>query len=217
MISHKHSHSDSLLKHKLNNAEALAFMLGGKSTFTLKSLKTGKHFTYKVFNSKVFSNGSAVQNPDFKFVHLMTGSDNQISYTYMGFIKKQNSNWVFILDKGNKEKNRLAKLNENTPGVIAFNFVWDNLMIGREMPLLEFWSSGSCAVCGRLLTNEKSVELAMGPVCGPRNKKLMEELNAKINERKMQAVNKIVVQTQKKNPIQTKLFTTTEMNSKHKN
>ena len=217
MINHTHSKSDSLLKHKLNNADALAFMLGGKATFTLKSLQTGKHFTYKVFNSSKFANGVKTSNPFFKFVHLMTGSDNERSYTYTGYIRATGESWSFDIDKGNVEKGRKAKVTEQTLGVIALNFVFNNLLIGKEMPFLEFWSSGACSGCGRLLTNEKSLELSMGPVCLPRHKKLLKALEASIQARKMEAVRKIVLKTQQKQPIQTRLFTTTEMNSKHKN
>jgi hypothetical protein len=212
MINHKHVPSDSLLKHKLDKTNALAFMLGGKATFTLKSLKTGDHFTYKIFNSTKWEGMKKVSDPDFKFVHLMTGKDNTRSYTYAGFIKRQGRGWVFVVDKGNTAKGRKALVTENTPGIVAFKFVWENFNMGVELPLLEFWSAGTCAGCGRMLTNEKSIELSMGPVCGSRHKALMAELNERIAERRTQAIQKIVVA--KQNTTQPLLFTTETMKLK---
>lgn len=199
-MNHKYISSDSLLKHKLDNANALAFMLGGKATFTLKSLKTDVHFTFKVYNSTKVENFKKVSNPDFKFVHLMTGKDNTRSYTYMGFIKKYKGSWVFVLDKGNVEKRRKPKVDNDTPGVIAFTYVWEKLLNGIQMPMLEFWSAGTCSGCGRLLTNEKSIELSMGPVCGNRHKKLMEELNERILQRRNEGLQKIAEAKTKQRP-----------------
>ena len=56
-----------------------SFVLAGNATFTVKSLATGKHFTFKV------------QKPDENtpaFVKVLTGDDNENDFSVLGTIFK---------------------------------------------------------------------------------------------------------------------------------
>jgi hypothetical protein len=190
---------DNLQTHKLDNADALAFILGGNSTFTLKSLQSGNHFTYKVNDSKRRDKytGKNERYPFLKFINVRIGA----SYVYMGTIQFRNGDWFFILDQGRKAGNgkpeRRAEVLATQKEVVAFTFVWERLWEGRTMPMLEFWAAAQCCRCGRKLTDEKSIEVAMGPVCGGKHKQMMIELEQRIAQRKQIAIQQIEQNKQK--------------------
>jgi len=58
------------------------FFFGDSATFTVESLKSGEHKTFKIREGK--------PNPLYLapawFVSLLTGSDNENSYTYIGMV-----------------------------------------------------------------------------------------------------------------------------------
>ncbi len=136
-------------KNVTDAATAKQFVLAGNATFTLASKKTGKRFTFKVQKSK--DNG---HTPVAWFVKTLYGSDNTSDYAYVGMIKN---------DKfGLTQK---SKYTLESPQVLAFDFVWSNLVKGQINPNTEFWHEGHCGRCGRLLTVPHSIETGIGPEC----------------------------------------------------
>jgi hypothetical protein len=133
---------------KIADVEAIrAFVLGGKATFTLRSLKTGTRFTYRV---RISDDGAVA------FVSLLTGADNEASYSYFGNIRPRNLTYWH----GKK-----AKVSDSAPGAQAFAWFWSQLQRRQPMPELEFWHSGACARCGRRLTVPSSIASGFGPEC----------------------------------------------------
>ena len=143
---------------KLKNEDALAFILGGRARFTLKSLQTNVDFSFQIVNQKVLKNNKRVQNPDLKFVSLFIGSNQSVkgrAYAYFGYIVRRNWGWQYVFSPK-------AKMPENNLGVRAFKFVFNNLLTGRKMPTLEVWHEGICACCGKTLKLSESIEMGWG-------------------------------------------------------
>jgi len=131
--------------------DILAFVLGGNAVFTLVSRKTNNRYTYRV-RAATRKNAN-----DFYFVDRLVGDDNTSDYAYFGVLYRSVSgSWVF----------RNKKLTDDSPIARALEWLFAGLDLGADLPgAVEFWTSGHCSRCGRLLTVPESIELGMGPVC----------------------------------------------------
>jgi hypothetical protein len=137
--------------HLIPQKEALDFILAGRATFTFKSTKTGKWYTYKAEYDKLFG-------VEMIKVKLLTGSDNINSFTYMCRILKNNCS-------PDLEYTKNSRISKTSPAFIGFSYVFYNLLVGREMPSLEIWHEGKCCRCGRKLTVPESISSGIGPEC----------------------------------------------------
>lgn len=137
--------------------QALDFILAGKATFTAKSLKTGKHFTFKVEVPKDKADKKDTGSPIY-FVSVMTGPDNVSSYTYLGCIKANGNTKTYT----HSPKSRINAAAESAQ---AFAFIFGFLTAGKTCSALELWHEGRCCRCGRKLTTPESVQLGIGPEC----------------------------------------------------
>lgn len=129
-------------------AVALQFLLAGRARFTFVSEKTGTRFTFRVTQRDA-------QSPHF--VSVLTGSDNESAYTYLGTIFEGK---VFRAT----QKSTLR----NAPSFKAFEWAWGYLARGEMPPSMELWHEGRCGKCGRALTVPESIESGLGPVCESR-------------------------------------------------
>ena len=126
------------------------YLFAGKSTITIQSTETGKHYTYKVKKHK---------EKDMFFVSVLSGSNNDSDYTYM----------ATIFEGGKLRLTKKSRANESTPSYIAFNWFYRNLLFNEEkIKMLNVYHDGTCGRCGRKLTTPESVEYGLGPHC--RNK-----------------------------------------------
>ncbi len=125
-----------------------AFVLGGKATFTIKSRKSDKHFTYRV--------DAAQDRQDFYFVKVASHGNDE--FQYIGFIKDLYRPRVI---KGNKGAD------PRSPSVRALDWYLDAVWSLNEarMEQAEFWHEGRCCACNRLLTDPASIERGIGPEC----------------------------------------------------
>lgn len=133
----------------LNGADAKAFILAGKARVTLVSEVTGVRFTYRV---------SQARRPSPHFVSVLTGSDNESSYTYM----------ATIFDEESLRWTQKSKIRSSAPSALAFHYAWSHLVNGILPPRCEVWHEGRCGCCGRALTKPESIASGFGPVCGAR-------------------------------------------------
>jgi len=136
---------------QLHPNKAVEFMLAGNARFTLRSVQSGVRYTYKIRKSD--DRGDCVR-PTVWFVSLLTGSDNNSDYTYMGLI---NSNKFGVTRK--------SKYSETSQPVVAFKWVWGKLIANLDPHGVEIWHSGRCGRCGRSLTVPESIESGFGPEC----------------------------------------------------
>ena len=126
---------------KLNNSEALNFILAGNSTSTFLNRETDNRFTYKVKKSK---------DSDLFFVSVLTSPD---VYTYIGYITND-----FKLGKK-------SKISKDAQSVKVFNYIFRKLKSGNLPEQIEIWHNGKCGKCARKLTVPSSIDTGIGPEC----------------------------------------------------
>jgi hypothetical protein len=139
-------------------AAARQFITAGNATVTFKSLKSGTHFTYRI---RAPHTEEGKPDNGFRFVSLMTGPDNETSFSYFGYLKPSQAGVVFCHGGGK------AKVAYDTPSVRAFAWAWQQLQ--NQMPdQLEIWHEGRCGRCARKLTHPDSIASGFGPECAGR-------------------------------------------------
>lgn len=142
----------------------LAFMFGEKlnhasPAFTFRAVKTGTRYTYRVNAGDLTDEQKAKGWKPLYFVKLLTGSDNENDYTYMGYVMfKGGSTPEFRLGKS-------SKYNAESQPVKAFTWALSILVQGRMPQGLEIWHEGRCGRCNRTLTTPESIEAGFGPDC----------------------------------------------------
>jgi hypothetical protein len=130
------------------------FVLAGNATFTVQNTNTGTRYTFKVCKAK--DQDPAANNArTLHFVKLLTGSDNENDYIYIGT----------IFNGQEFRRTRTSKVTEDAPGFKAFAGVWGCLS-GKGLPeAIKFYHEGKCCRCGRTLTVPESIEAGIGPEC----------------------------------------------------
>lgn len=160
-------------RHILNGQQVISrFVQGGKATITVLNTKTGTRFTFMVSckREKQPKRGVAGKRISPYFVKLMTGSDNVVHYTYIGYVNPGRS---FSASNKPVPANVAAKVQA---GKAAWDWFW-SVLNGRnnsdgsvrsktlaDYPV-EVWHEGRCGCCGRKLTVPESIENGIGPIC----------------------------------------------------
>jgi len=142
-----------------NGLDARTFILGGNATVTLASERTGARFTYAVkAPTKPTENGGLVidhSNDAPRFVKVLTGSDNEADYQFLGT----------IFPDGRFVHGRKSRIGLGAPSAKAFAWSWQHLNVGRVPEGLQVWHEGRCGRCGRKLTVPSSIASGFGPEC----------------------------------------------------
>lgn len=131
---------------KIHHREAMKFILGGKSTFTLKNPKTNNRLTYNVSKHK---------KDDIYFAKVLTGPN---TWGFIGSIKPN----------GKFRHSNKSKISSESQSVKVLDFVTSRLKNDNLPVFIEIWHEGKCCKCGRSLTDPESIKVGMGPNC--RNK-----------------------------------------------
>lgn len=126
----------------------LPYLLAGNCTFTLKSTKLDKRYTYKIQQDKV--------NASRYFVKVMYGSDNERDYRFLG--------WFYTDDLLVRQSSKSCEVGGKAYLMIRTFLQYFELDVALP-PTCLFYPSGKCAMCGRTLTTPESVELGIGPEC----------------------------------------------------
>ncbi len=124
------------------------FLRAGKAIITLESEVTGKHFTYKIRKADG-------ERPCW-FVSLLTGPENESSYTYIGIITSDGENFRLTAK---------SRLPETTPSVAGFAYMWRWMRSGQMPPKMVIRHNGHCGRCGRPLPAPTSIAWGIGPEC----------------------------------------------------
>jgi hypothetical protein len=133
-----------------NGKAACDYALAGNATLTLSSLKTGARYTYRVRQPRE-------GNQSIRFLSLLTGSDNENSYSYLGLVR---DGQVVLTAK--------SKMAPDSKPVAAFRYFLQHAMAGAIAPSLEVRHEGKCGRCGRKLTVPESIDAGIGPECAKR-------------------------------------------------
>lgn len=124
-------------------------LTAGKATFTLEGM--GRRWTYRIARS---------QDGERYFAKLLTGTDNEGDYTYLG---------VLDPDAAQVRLTRASRMNDQSEPVRALRWVVSTLHDQgtdalRTKGFRLLWSS-RCARCGRTLTVPSSIDSRLGPEC----------------------------------------------------
>lgn len=129
---------------------ALRFLQGARSTATLRSNRTGRHFTFKISAPK------GEKDSKVRFVSVLAGPDNTSNYRYVGMIRD-----------GRLVPTRASKYSPAAQCFRAFDWALVALRKGNNTEL-DVFHHGRCCQCNRKLTHPESIETGVGPVCGGR-------------------------------------------------
>jgi len=134
------------------NAQAVHdYAVAGRAVLTLKSEKTGVHFTFKVSQAIDKETGE----PQARwFVALLNGPDNTADFQYMG-----------MLDEAGFRLTKASKFGPDALSVRAFSYFWKHVAQGQMAPQVEVRHEGHCGRCGRTLTVPSSIDTGIGPEC----------------------------------------------------
>lgn len=138
------------MEHKISSEFVRKYITGGNAIVTLKSTETGKHFTFKVKCARKYINDPK----KFLFVSVLTGSDNNSSYTYIGMIK---NNRFQLTQK--------SAFGMDAPSVMVFDWFSRHVYLNSLPETCEVYHVGKCGRCGRRLTVPESLEWGLGPEC----------------------------------------------------
>jgi hypothetical protein len=123
------------------------FLLGGNAVFSVRSVETGNHFTYRIKPPK------KDPTPGVFFVELL-GSDQV--FRYFGNIMPA-GNFIYT--------RKTPAYFKDHPAAQGFALLWQWLEKDRMHPRMEVFHQGKCSVCGIRLTHPKSIKLGIGPEC----------------------------------------------------
>lgn len=126
---------------QVHPSNALAFILAGAATFTLRSQRTGVHYTYNVTQT----------SGDTWAVSLLMGPD---TFKGVGQLRKAGANTV-----------ECTGFEWNRPYALALHWMLVRLQTPKDVDQLEIFHDGKCSACGRALTTPESVVRGLGPIC----------------------------------------------------
>lgn len=135
------------------------FMLAGNARLTLVSKRTGTRFTYKIRRPKP-------EKP--YFVSLLTASDNEAGYTFLGTIFHDDE---IGFEYASYRHGQRSSIPVDSESAKAFEWFFKHLRVERLSDQLEVWHEGRCGRCGRPLTVPESIENGLGPECMKRKQR----------------------------------------------
>lgn len=140
------------------------FVIAGKATITIENNavwaaqnSAPAHWTFKVNKKEVSKDNNLF------FVSLMTGSDNEKSFSYIGVLNP---------NTGVVKTTAKSKITDDTLSFRILNRVigrvWANEVDAITKAGFEVHHSGRCGRCSRKLTVPESIKTGFGPECGNR-------------------------------------------------
>lgn len=120
------------------------FLLAGNAVFTVRSHRSGRHFTFRVSQAK---------DGGMYFVSVMTSYQE---FTYCG---------VLVPKTGELKLTKASTCRDDSPCVRAFRWVSSALWKGEYPRQCDVMHEGSCCRCGRPLDDPESIDLGIGPTC----------------------------------------------------
>ncbi len=131
------------------------FILAGRAIFTLVGQRS--RFTFRVSRAEPTPE---YPNPDKYFVSLMTGSDNENNYSYIGMLDPRT---------GGIRATKGSKIPQDAPGFVAASWAFPRIWQTGGLPGGgQVLHAGRCGRCARLLTTPESLAAGFGPECRDR-------------------------------------------------
>lgn len=144
------------MSHVMSPEAVYSYVMGGNATFTVLNTETNRRVTYKV--KAATRNGVSRDATDVLFVSVMTGSDNEADYTYIGILVRSQN--IF------RTTPRTA-LPLGDVRILGMAWLMRQLAAGKlgDFPHVEVRHHGTCGRCGRKLTVPESIDSGIGPEC----------------------------------------------------
>lgn len=137
-----------------------AFLGTPDNLFTVINTKTGKRFTFRTAAPK------NEEGPAWMFVEVLTGTNNETDYEYIGSVYKTRTNADEPPKPGPFYHSPKSRITADALSVQSFAWLWRHrLVLGEEHPNVIVHHSGKCHCCGRSLTTPESLARGIGPIC----------------------------------------------------
>ncbi len=133
----------------MNAQQIFLFLFAGNATFTLQSVESGTHFTYRVRAR----NGRGGGREPF-FASLLVAPD---TYAYLG-----------VLEPRGLRITANSRISAGAPGFKALDWFMRELArtkLDAVPAKVLFRHEGACGRCGRALTTPASIDTGFGPDC----------------------------------------------------
>jgi Family of unknown function (DUF6011) len=127
------------------------FILGGRAILTM--VGKSSRFTFRIRRADPTDQHP---NPDLYFVSVMTGTDNEGSYTYLGILDRHT---------GAIRPTRNTKMPTTDPAFVAASWAFPAIFQWGRLPGGQVLHAGRCGRCARLLTDPTSIRMGFGPEC----------------------------------------------------
>jgi hypothetical protein len=143
----------------------LKYVLAGNSIFTIRNSETGNRFTYKVTKKVVDDRRNPTVKRTLYFVKVLTGKQNTSDYSFLGTIftnpdPDPNIEVYYAYSHSSK-----SKVGECAQSAIVFRWFFEKVIADEVPECIEFYHTGRCLRCGRLLTVPESIEIGYGTEC----------------------------------------------------
>lgn len=142
-----------------DRVDIINYLLAGRGVLTLKNLTTGTHLTFKIAQPKLKEDEKDRLKMPF-FVKVLTGSDNETSYTFLGTFWFDENTDMFTWRHG--KRSSISKL---APSARTFPWFLKHISESTLPDKVEVYHEGVCGMCGRKLTVPASIERGIGPTC----------------------------------------------------
>lgn len=132
------------------------YVFAGNATFTLKSLASGDHMSFRLRRAKN-ARAEFYGNVSVWFVTFRTGGDAEDNWTYLGMVKDQQFNTT--------SKSRYLA---DSVAAKVMNYFLKHVIRDQCIPetvKLEVRHDNTCGRCGRQLTTPESIDRGIGPEC----------------------------------------------------
>jgi len=146
-------------KHQLTSENLKDFIFAGTAIFTVVNEATNNRFTFRVRKAGW---GTSDVKSDIFYVSVLTGSDNNSCYTFLGsYFGGKNQTYR------HSPKSKIsfsAVSNKVVDWFFQHYFKNPNVYV-----TVKVYHSGKCGKCGKKLTTPESIKSGLGPYCGKRN------------------------------------------------
>lgn len=130
----------------MNDIKNPKFFTAGRAVFTVDNGK-GTHYTFRIGRKN---------DTQPLFVSLLTGPDNENSFTYLGIFKPETNEIRLTAKSRYTDETLPVKVVRWAVKAVAANKIPEGYAIQH---------AGKCCRCGRTLTTPESVNRGWGPEC----------------------------------------------------
>lgn len=137
---------------KIEQSNALKFILAGKCEFVLHSTKTGDNFKFSMSKQQSKDNIEKY----IYFLNVLNEGDKK----YAGVVWFDDKTSEFRFSQGKKGQSDNKDLN-----IRSLIFVLNKLFKEETVQYLDVYHLGRCGKCGKKLTTPESILTGLGPTC----------------------------------------------------